>query len=210
MIKALVRATLLAFILPLLLNANHILRNDILKIEAAELINKMGKELVEKTGIHGYVIATNEHFPVGFNLVEYSKKYEGNMSKPYVLFIMAPWAKITEEVETTGRVGIIPSSDEVRGLYNYSDVQDAALDIITVKDKNSDEDKHNIGVVQAFSELSDNIAASKSVTMTTTIPNDAETLVWILRILIYTGTVFVLWIFILRPIYIRIKHGKRK
>ena len=209
MIKAIVRATLLAFILPLLLNANHILRNDILKIEATELINKMGNELVEKTGVHGYVIATNEHFPVGFNLVEYSKKYESKMSKPYVLFIMAPWAKITEEIETTGRVGIIPSSDDVRALYNYDDVKDAALGIITVKDSNTDEDKHNIGVLQAFSELSDNIAASKSVTMTTTIPNETETLVWILRILIYTGSVFVLWIFVLRPIYTRIKHGKQ-
>jgi hypothetical protein len=209
MIKAIVRATLLAFTLPLLLNANHILRNDILKTEATELINKMGEELVEKTGIYGYVIATNEHFPVGFNLVEYSKKYESKMSKPYVLFIMAPWAKITEEIETTGRVGIIPSSDDVKALYDYRDVQDAALDIIAVKDKNSDEDKHNIGVLQAFSELSDNIAASKSVTMTTTIPNETQTFVWILRILIYTGSLFVLWIFVLRPIYTRIKYGKQ-
>ena len=29
-----------------------------------------------KTGVNAYVIATNEHFPVGYNLVEYSKKYE--------------------------------------------------------------------------------------------------------------------------------------
>jgi len=209
MIKALVRATLLAFTLPFLLNANHILKNDILKPEAIELIVAMGQELAEKTGIHGYVIATNEQFPVGYNLVEHSKKYESNMSKPYVLFVMAPWAKITQEIETTGRVGIIPSSDEVRKLYNYDDVKDAALDIITVKDKNSAEDKHNIGVLQGFSELADNIAASKSVTMTTTIPNEAQTLIWILRILIYTGSVFVLWIFILRPIYTRIKHGKQ-
>ena len=45
MIKAIVRATLLAFVLPLLLNATHILKDDILKLEASQLINEMGDEL---------------------------------------------------------------------------------------------------------------------------------------------------------------------
>ena len=119
--KAKVRASLLAvlalWMLPLLLNATQLLRNDLLKLEAVQLINEMGEELFSKTGINGYVIATNEHFPVGFNLVEYSKKYEAQMSKPYVLFIFAPQARITEQTDTKGRVGLIPSSDDLRSLY---------------------------------------------------------------------------------------------
>ena len=47
MFKAKVRATLLALALPLLLNATHILKDDILKIEASKLINEMGDELFE-------------------------------------------------------------------------------------------------------------------------------------------------------------------
>jgi len=209
MIKAIVRATLLAFALPLLLNATHILKDDILKPEVSKLINTMGDELASKTGIHAYVVATNEQFPVGYNLVEYSKKYESSMSKPYVLFIMAPWARIIENSDTTGRVGFIASSDEVKGLYDYNSVRDAALDVVTVKDSNSEEDKHNIGVLQAFSELADNIAEAKSVQMTTTIPNETRTMVWVLRIIIYIGSILVLWLFILRPIYTRIKYGKK-
>jgi len=209
MFKAQVRATLLALVLPLLLNATHILKDDILKIEASQRINEMGDELFSKTGINGYVIATNEHFPVGFNLVEYSKKYEAQMSKPYVLFIFAPQARITEETETKGRVGLIPSSDDLRSLYDYDDVRDAAVDIVSTKDSNSDEDKHNIGVIQAFSELAEGIAQSKGVEMTTTIPNETRYMVWGLKIIIYFGSFLVLWMFILRPLYMRIKNGKK-
>ncbi len=209
MFKAKVRATLLALVLPLLLNASHILKDDILKIEAAQLINEMGDELFSKTGINGYVIATNEHFPAGFNLVEYSKKYEAQMSKPYVLFIFAPQARITDKIETKGRVGLIPSSDTLRGLYDYDDVRDAAVNIVSSKDSNSDEDKHNIGVLQAFSELAEGIARSKGVELTKTIPNETRYMVWGLSILIYIGSLLVLWIFAIRPLYMRIKHGKK-
>ena len=209
MFKAKVRATLLALVLPLLLNAGHILKDDILKIEAAQLINEMGDELFSKTGINGYVIATNEHFPVGFNLVEYSKKYEAQMSRPYVLFIFAPQARITDQTETKGRVGLIPSSDAIRTLYDYNDVRDAAVDIVSSKDSNSDEDKHNIGVLQAFSELAEGIARSKGVELTKTIPNETRHMVWGLSVLIYIGSFLVLWIFAIRPLYMRIKNGKK-
>jgi len=209
MFKAQVRATLLALALPLLLNATHILKDDILKMEASQLINEMGDELFSKTGINGYVIATNEHFPVGFNLVEYSKKYEKSMSKPYVLFIFAPQARITEELETKGRVGLIPSSDQVRSLYDYNTVRDAAVDVVATKDSNSDEDKHNIGVIQAFSELAEGIAESKGIELTKTIPNETRYMVWGLSVFVYIGSILVLWLFVLRPLYMRIKNGKK-
>lgn len=208
--KAIVRLSLLALFLPLFLNAtNSILKNDILKVEVSQRIQTMGTELLQKTGVHTYVIATNEPFGVGFNLVEYTKKYEANISKPYVIFVFAPLAKITEKTQTRGRVGIIPSSKEVAKLYDYDDVRDAGLDVISVKDQNLVEDKHNIGVLQAFSELADNIASSKNIELTTTIPNDTGTMVFVLKIFIYIGSILVFWIFILQPLVMRIKNGKK-
>jgi hypothetical protein len=207
--KARVRVTLLALFLPLLLNATHILRNDLLKIEAVQLIEIMGTELREKTGVHAYLIATNEHFPERYNLVAHIKQYEANISKPYVLFIFAPYATITKKSEARGRIGIIPSSDSVRAMYNYDDVRDAGVNIVAIKDSNTPEDKYNIGILQAYSELADNIAASKDVTLENTIPNEMGTMVMILRILIYSGTAILLWLFILRPFYMRMKHGEK-
>lgn len=201
------KAILLAFLLPLLLNASSfVLKNDNLKPEALELIDKMGNELLSKTAINAYVISTNEAFSVGFNLVEYSQTFEKKMNKPYVLYIFAPNALITKKHEITGRVGIIPSSEEISKLYDYSDVRDAGLDVITVKDKNSLEDKQNIGVIQAYSELADNIADAKDIEMTTTIPNDTRTLISILRFIVILGLILVTWIYLIRPIVMRSKN----
>ncbi len=209
MIKATVRATLLALMLPLLLNATHILRDDLLKLEAAQLINEMGEELQTKTGVHAYVIATNEHFPERYNLVEYSKQYEANISKPYVLFIFAPYATITKKSEARGRVGIIPSSDSVKSLYNYDDVRDAGINIVAIKDSNTEEDKFNIGILQAYSELADGIASSKGIKLEKTIPDEMGVMVTILRVLVYTGTLILLWIFVFRSLWMRMRNGKK-
>jgi hypothetical protein len=209
MFKVQVRFTLLALLLPLLLNATHILKDDILKPEASKLIEEMATELVSKTGIQGYVVATNENFPQGFNLVEYSKKYEANVSKPYVMLIFAPNAIITAKSETKGRVALIPSSKDLTELYDKSDVMDATIDVIAAKDKNTKEDKFNIGVVQGFSELADQIASSKNVEMTTTLPNETRYIIKVLQVIVITGALLVFWMFMFRPIYMRIKNGKK-
>ena len=207
MFKLQIRVIFMTLFVPILLSASqHVLTDEILKPEASKLIDTMGEELSQKTGINGYVLPTNEHFPIGFNLVEYSKKYEQNMTKPYVLFIFAPHAKITELSDITGRIGLIPSSDEVRKLYDYDDVRDAGLDIISMKDSNTKEDKHNVGVVQTFSELADNIADSKDVELTTTIPNDTLYIILVIKILVYSGSLILLWIFFIRP---RLQRGKK-
>ena len=209
MFKVQVRFALLALLLPLLLNATHILKDDILKPEASKLIEEMADELLSKTGIHGYVIATNENFPERFNLVTYSKKYEANLSKPYTMLIFAPNAIITAKSGEKGRVAIIPSSKDTATLYNKNDVMDATIDVIAVKDKNTIEDKHNIGVVQGFSELADQIAVSKNVEMTTTLPNETRLVVGILKVIVLIGAALVFWMFMFRPLYMRIKNGKQ-
>lgn len=213
MYKAKVRASMLAvlalWMLPLLLNATQLLRNDLLKLEAVQLIDDIGEELQVKTGVNAYVIATNEHFPERYNLVEHSKQYEAKLSKPYVLFIFAPYATITKKSEARGRVGIIPSSESLKSLYNYNDVRDAGIDIVAIKDSNTDEDKFNIGVLQAYSVLADNIASSKGIKLEKTIPDEMGVMITILRILVYTGTVILLWIFVFRSLWIRIRNGKK-
>ncbi|SFZ99099.1 Arginine/ornithine antiporter ArcD [hydrothermal vent metagenome] len=210
MTKVKVRLALLALLLPFLLNATNILKDDILKPEAAKLVNVMADELALKTGVNGYVVATNENFPERFNLVEYSKKYEANMSKPYVVLIFAPNAIITVKSEAKGRVAIIPSSVDISKMYDKSDVEDATIDVIAAKDKNTKEDKYNIGVVQGFSELADQIANSKNIELTTTLPNETRFIIGILQIIVLVGAALVFWMFIFRPLYLRIKNGKEK
>ncbi len=210
MFKVQVRFALLALLLPLLLNATHILKDDILNPKAEKLVETMADELLSKTGINAYVVATNENFPERYNLVAYSKKYEANVSKPYVMLIFAPNALITKKSGETGRVALIPSSQELASLYDKSDVMDATIDVIAAKDKNTKEDKFNIGVVQGFSELADQIADSRNVEMTTTLPNETRYIIKGLQVIVIIGALLVFWMFIFRPIYMRIRYGKTK
>ena len=107
-------------------------------------------------------------------------------------------------------MAIIPSSEALRELYDYDDVRDALVDIVAVKDSNTKEDKYNIGVLQGYSELVDNIAESKGIELENTIPNDTGIVVNILRVLIYFGTAILLWMFVFRPLWLRMKNGKRE
>ena len=209
MFKMRVKLVLLVLLFPFLLSATHIIKNDLLKPEASKMIETMADELLSKTGINGYLVATNENFPEKFNLVEYSKKYESSISKPYVMLIFAPNATITKKSEQKGRVAIIASSKGLEILYDKSDILDATIDIIAVKDKNSIEDKYNIGIVQGFSELADQIASSKDIKMETTIPNDTKIIFRILETIVVIGAVLVFWIFFFKPLYMRIKNGKQ-
>jgi hypothetical protein len=206
--------TILALcLLPLLLNATqlstHLIRNDLVNLEASKLIDTIGQELEEKTGYHAYVIATNEHFAERFNLVAYSKQYEAKLSKPYVLFIFAPYATIIANADERGRIGIIPSSEDVKKMYDYDKVRDAAIEVVALKDSNTDEAKFNVGIVQAYSELADELAQAKGIKLTNTIPNEMGLMLTILRVLVYAGTLMVLWIFMFRPMWLKMKNRQK-
>ena len=80
--------------------------------------------------------------------------------------------------------------------------------MVASKDKNSDEDRYNIGIVQGFSELADQIGEAKGVELTKTLPNETRFIVKILKIVVFAGALLVLWIFFVRPAVTRIKNGK--
>ena len=208
MIKAIARLALLALFLPFLLHADYILRNDLLNPKAIQFVKTMAEELHTKTGVNGYLIATNEHFPERYNLVAYSKKYDANMSKPYVLFIFAPFALITEKSQQRGRVALIPSSKNIAVMYDKRNIMDATIDVIAGVDKNKIEDKHAIGVVQGYSELADEIAKAKGVELEHTIKETRQGF-WVVQALVLFGAAIVFWLFFFRPLYIRIRDGKK-
>ena len=205
MLKARVGISLLAFLLPLLLNSTNFIKNDLLTPKASKIIEDIGDELTSKTEIYTYVLATNRVFPERFNLVEYIMGMEKQLNKPFVVLVFAPNAIITKKSGEKGRVGLIASSKDIASLYDSPSVKDYAIGVVASKDKNSKEDKYNIGVVQSYSELADQIAGSKGVIMTKTIPNETHTVVSILKYIVLAGTIVLIWIFWIRPKFIRKK-----
>jgi hypothetical protein len=200
---------LLLFLMPLWLQASYLLKNDILKPDASAKITEIGEELRKKTDIHIYLIATKERFAEGFNLVAYSEQFSPQMQAPYVLFIFAPYATILESLDDRGRVGLIPSSDSVKSLYDDDAVRSASIGVVASKDKNTPESKHIVAILQGYSELADQIAASKGTQLTTSIPNETRYTVKILEYIVILGTILVLWIYFIRPLRNRIRDGKK-
>jgi len=202
--------SLLALLFPLFLHASHFIKNDLLSIDAAKVVEEIGDELSSKTGINAYAIATNENFTEGFNLVNYVRQHEGNMSKPYVVLVFAPNAVITVQSQEKGRVAVVPSSDDLKELYDTASVIDDTVDVVAAKDSNTKQDKYAIGVVQGYSQLAQNIADSKGVQMTKTLPSETRTIVTVLQYFVYLGTILVFWIFLIRPIVKRARDGRAK
>ncbi|NKQ41904.1 MAG: hypothetical protein HF962_10110 [Sulfurovum sp.] len=209
MIKELARFALLASLLSILSPANLLLNDYLLTPKAEVVLDKISNELRQKSGISAFVIATTKKLEEGANLYEYVKQYEGNASKPFVILVFAPNAIITQKAKQTGRIGLIPSSQELKSYYKPDQVLRYFSEFIGSNDSNSLQSKYDLSVLQAYSELADQLADSKGIVLTTTLKDESG---WILKFFLWVvriGAVLLFWIYFGRPLYRRIRYGKQ-
>ncbi len=193
------RVTLLLLFSSFLLSAKYLINDHIISPKAGSVIEKIGEELSQKTGINAFVIATNDN--VGReNLYNYIKKYEKSLSRPYIVLLFAPNSK---------RVGILVSNEKFKSYYSDSRVKDYLIRIVSSVDKNSLQSKYDVGVVQAYSELADEIAEHKGVVLNNTIKSEGNWFLTLITWMVYLGSVLVFWVYFGRPIYMRIRYGKQ-
>ncbi len=194
------RGTLLFLLLTFSLSANFLINDHLISPKASEIIQKIGLELKDKSGINAYLIASNDVIDKRANLYEYVKKYEKQFSKPWVAFIFLPNNK---------RLGILVSDKSLRSYYNDSEVKRYAIGILGSADSNSIQSKYDVAMVQAYSELADELASKKGIKLKSTIKNKGTWLIKIITWLVYLGAVLVFWVYFGRPIYMRIRYGKQ-
>ena len=181
------------------------LRNDLIPSKAQRYIETIADELESKTGIRLYLIATNEHFPQGYNLVEHLKHYKPRLKEPYVVLIMAPFATIKEGYHARGRIGVIAKPKEIESLFDKDEVKEAAIDVLGLKDSNTLESKVTVATLQSVSVLAEQIANAKGVSLKSAIKNEMKPWLWTLRFIVYLGSVIVLWFFVIKPLVRRFK-----
>ena len=199
--RVVARATLLLLLLTFSISSKYLLNDHIITPKASEIIEKIGSELASKCDINAYVIATHDKLEREVNLYDCIKKYAKQLSEPYVALIFAPNSK---------RIGIIVSDKGLENYYDASKVKSFATRIIGSVDSNSMQSKYDVGVVQAYSELADEIARKRAVHLKNTIKDDDSILIKIVTWLVYLGSVLVFWVYFFRPIYMRIRHAKEK
>lgn len=193
-----VRVTLLLLFLYFLpLNANYLFNDYLISPKAANVIEKIGNELYNKTKIKAYVIATHDKIERGVSIYDYVKKYENSLSKPYIAIVFAPNSK---------RIHVIASNKALLQGLDKRKILDYAINIIASKDKNSLQSKYDLGIVQAYSELADEIAKTKGITLKNTIKESGRWVIKLLNFIVFGGALIVFWIYIIYPM---IKKAKR-
>ena len=195
------RVTLLALLLTFSLSANYLINDHLISPKAGDVIETIGSELQNKTGIHAYVIASNDQLAKQANLYEYVKKYSSKLSKPWVALVFLPNNK---------RLGLLVSDPGMKSWYDPGEVKKYAIDILKSADSNTQQSKYDVAMVQAYSELADELAAHKGVRLKHTIKNEGQWFIKIITWMVYLGAVLVFWVYFGRPIYMRIRYGKRK
>jgi hypothetical protein len=185
------RFFLLLLLLSLFLNAKFLFNDHLISPKAADYIEKMGSELFQKTAINAYLITSHDTLQRGVSVNEFLQRYESNLSKPYVAIVFLPNSK---------RIHVVASSKELLNALDKDKILDYAIKIIASKDSNSLQSKYDVGLVQAYSELADEVAAFKGVTLESTIKEEGKWFINFLNIIILIGSLIVIWIFFVSPI----------
>jgi hypothetical protein len=193
------RFFILALLFPLFfLNAQFLINDHIVSPKAADFINKIGVELKSKTKINGYIITTNDELKRGVSVYEYVKKYGDSLQEPFVSIFFAPNSK---------RIHLIAKPKDLLSNLDKSEILDYAIKVIASEDKNTNQSKYDVGLVQAYSEMADEIAKFKGVELENTIHDSASWVLKIVNTLIIIGSLMVIWVYFVRPIIMK-RRGK--
>jgi len=190
------RITLLMLLFTLSLNAKFLFNDHLISPKAVDFIEKMGQELYEKTKVNAYVIATNDKLKRGVSVYEYLKKYNSSMSKPFVAIVFAP---------NSQRLHLVSSDKELLKKLDKEKILNYAIKVIASKDSNSLQSKYDLGIVQAYSELADEIASVKNVKLNSTIKDGGQSVLTVINTIIIIGSMFIIWIFFISPLINRKK-----
>jgi hypothetical protein len=177
--------------MPYFLSANFLINDHLVSPKAADFIEKIGVELKNKTAINGYLITTNKKIDRGVSVYDFIKGYKG-LEEPYVAIVFAPNSK---------RIHLIAKPKELLNKLDKGEILDYAIKVIASKDSNSLQSKYDVGLVQAYSEMADEVAKTKGVKLKSTIKNGGGWVLKIVNTLIIIGSIIVIWFFFVRPIF---------
>ena len=189
------RFFILALLLSISLNAKFLINDHLVSPKAIDFIEKMGSELKSKAGINGYIITTNDKIERGVSVYDFIKRYK-SLEEPFVAIFFAPNSK---------RIHLISLPKELKSNLNEGRILDYAIKVIVSEDKNSQQSKYDVGLVQAYSEMADEIAKVKGVKLDSTIKESGSWVLKVVNSLIIIGSIIVIWLFFIAPFIRKLK-----
>jgi len=190
MLGRLFKGALLLFLFTTAAFSSFVLENDeILTTKAIEKIDEISNELKSKTGISAYVIAKKDLD--GKKIREYSENITKNLNGNFALFIFALNEK---KVNIYSNIDSKFDKDDI--LDNY------VIPILVSKDKQIQ--KYPAAVFNGFAELSEQIAQSFNVELSSSIGSEGKNAYDIVVYIIY----FMIATFFATFIYIFLRRDK--
>ncbi|MEF3191351.1 MAG: TPM domain-containing protein [Campylobacterales bacterium] len=163
-----------------------VLRHDGLMMEKSiQKIDEMATEVLQKTGIHLYVIAVNDLN--GSNIHTLHKIYEANMTSPYVAILLA---------KNDQKVDIVATPDVASLIDKDKILDDYMIPILVSPNKEDKEKSYGAAIFNGMSELVDEIAAAKGVTFISSPGSGSHDFIQIVRFVFYFMLFFTLYLFV--------------
>lgn len=173
--KAFLLCILIAFLPMSIFAKDFVLHDALLEDKTVQKINEMGQELFEKTGVQVFLIAQQTS---DTSITDLEKNFAKDLSGSYVILAL---------LQNEKKVDIYNSAD-TNALFD----KEAVLSpfpwkgtIIPLLMSKKNETNAEAALLNGYADIIDQIAASKRVTLESSIGNTNKTMISILRLCVY-------------------------
>jgi hypothetical protein len=178
----------------LLANEKFILINEnIINQKTSEKIEKIGKEVKEKLNISIYLIGKNSLKDI--HITQYEKEVAQDLKGSFVLITLA---------NLENKVDIISSEDIKDKIDRNSILNDYIIPLLVNKGKMDDIVRYSAGLLNGYSEVADQLAATKGITLDNSLGYQTQDTMNFLRLIFY-GTLILAFF-----VYLKNKFQNRK
>lgn len=184
------------------LYAGFIHRDEVIFIDSVtQEVDKIGKELQEKTGIGLYVVVLKE-LPKGMSIVDYEKVVMQELPQPAVVLMLSD---LDKQIDILARPVELYDTFDKRQILSPFPSSGTILPILTMKSKKATTaEKFAAAVQNGYTDIAEQIADAKKVTLESIPGNSNKEVFNVLRILFYGFILYALFLFI------RGQYAKRK
>lgn len=167
------------------LHASAIYKNEnIIGQRVVDKINQIANELKQKTGVNAYVMAIKS--TNGLALVSYEEQISQNFKEPFFLLSL---------VLKEHQVDIIASQDVMQRFDKNAVLSPypASGTIIPILADKKGDDKYSAALLNGFGDISDQIANSYNVKLSTSIGSANKFVLNIIRVIFYGTIIFAIF-----------------
>jgi hypothetical protein len=188
--------------------ANYIYKDEVVFLDYVDAeINKIGKELQEKSGIGLYVIVLKE-LRKGMSIVEYEKSIVKEFKEPVILLTLS---ELDKQIDILARPKSLYELIDKEQILSPMPSSGTILPILTMKAKKATvAEKFGAAIQNGYTDMADQIASAKGIKLESVPGNANKEVFMVLRIVFYGFLLYALYLYIKRKFAIRKMNNEER